>query len=248
MDEDLQSLVGLPTKPNAPASYASQEERAEEGGAPKRKILRRGDYVSTQIFQPHFPCAIEDAVPRELFKIAAAGSKYQEAFSNLAMADEYRQGVGISQFAQTVKHAIEAFRQGRMKAIIKEDVYENVKKVTDDIYPALAMLDGGRTGYNHGFSALRAMPGKSRDEVMTAAKKVTEWLSRSRCPFRAYLALSSSAGMSFAAQVEEKVARGYLETVGEEKFVAAAVARLSTAGSTTSGSVRDDAGLTIKNA
>ena len=83
---------------------------------------------------------------------------------------------------------------------------------------------------------------------MDAAKKVTEWLSRPRCPFRAYLALSSSAGMTFAAQVEEKVARGYLETVGEEKFVTAAVARLSTAISTTSGSVRDDVGLTIKNA
>ena len=142
---------------------------------PKRKILRRGDYAATQIFQPHFPCTIEDAVPKELFRIAAAGSKFQEAFSNVAMPDEYRQGVGISQFAQTLKHAIEAFRQERMKAIIKEDVYEIVKTATDDIYPALVVLDGGRTASKQGFSSLRAMPGKSRDEVITAAAARQLW-------------------------------------------------------------------------
>ena len=109
----------------------------------KRKMLRRADYASTQIYQPHAPSSIEKATLEALWNVVSKGNKYTTYYSYLADCDGARQGVAISQFAQTMKHAITHFREKRVQHILKAEIYEKVKASADEIYPHLEVLDGG---------------------------------------------------------------------------------------------------------
>ena len=221
----------------------------EESSA-KRLCLRRADYVGTQIFQPHGPSPIEKAPLGDLWDVVRRGNKYTEFYSYLAHADPVRQGVAISQCAQTLKHAIRHFREGRVQLILQPSIYQKVQKVADELWPHLEVLDGG---YNQkrlagGFAKLsRPITTKSEEEVDKACCAVYAWLTKATCPFRAYLQIMSGAGVVYAAQCEEKVLRAYVvcAQVGEPKFADAAKARLCTdAGASFEHALQDDLALT----
>ena len=61
-------------------SMDSQDSANSQGGSPapivKKRKLRRGDYHSTQMFQPHGACAIEKASLAGLWSVVSKGSKW----------------------------------------------------------------------------------------------------------------------------------------------------------------------------
>ena len=223
---------------------------AGESPAKKRKMLRRADYASSQMFNPHNPSAIEIAPLESLWQVVSKGSKWTEFYSYLADDDAVRQGVAISQFAQTILHAMRQFREDRVRIILKDEIYKKVKAVVDELYPHFEVLDGGqRGGIGGGFGKLsKTVIAKDEGQVDSAAKAIYEWLQKPSDPFRAYLQIMSGAGMSFAAQCEEKIMRSYIKhkpaTVG--LFALSAKKRLCSDEGTRAGQVqeRDDMALT----
>ena len=233
-------------------SQRSGDAVVSHGGEPsaKRLCLRRADYVGSQIFQPHGPSPIEKAPLSDLWDVVRQGNKYTEFYSYLAHSDPVRQGVAISQCAQTLKHAIRHFRESRVKTILQESIYEKVKQVVDDLWPHLEVLDGG---YNQkarvgGFAKLsRPISTKSEDAVDRACAKVHAWLSQPQDAFRAYLQIMSGAGVVYAAQCEEKVLRAYVVSnkIDQTAFAEAAKSRLCTdAGAALEQASQDDLALT----
>ena len=243
--DDASLLGGLPIETQA----ASQSSKAADSISPsKRKALRRGDYHQIQMLQPHAPCAIEKASLAGLLEVVSKGNKWLEYYSYLADDDPCRRGVALSMFAQCMKHAMDYFRQERVKKVLDKTIYEKVKKVVDDIYPSLQVPDGGGRRYSRGFQAL-GYDDASKDgkEVEGAAKKVYEWLKSDQDPFRAYLAIFSGGGIVYAAQCEEKVMRAYIVGKGASDacFCEDAKKRLCTEeGRKTGKKAHDDHGLT----
>ena len=240
--------AGLSGNLSQPVDTAGLPQNVESSA--KRLCLRRADYVGTQIFQPHGPSPIEKAPLADLWDVVRRGNKYTEFYSYLAHSDHVRQGVAISQCAQTLKHAIRHFREGRVQLILQQSIYEKVKKVTDELWPHLEVLDGG---YNQkrtagGFAKLsRPISTKSEEDVDKACRAVHAWLSQSMCPFRAYLQIMSGSGVVYAAQCEEKVLRAYVvcDKVAETVFADAAKSRLCTdAGAALEQASQDDLALT----
>ena len=90
---------------------------SEGASAAKRLFLRRADYVGSQIFQPHGPSPIEKAELGDLWDVVRQGNKWTEFYSYLAHPESARQGVAISQCAQTLKHAISHFKESRLLSI-----------------------------------------------------------------------------------------------------------------------------------
>ena len=224
--DDAGLLVGLTPSSQQGAMVAAQP-------AAKRLCLRRADYASSQIFQPHAPCAIEKAGLKELWEVVRTGNPYTEFYSYLAHPESIRQGVAISQCAQTLKYAISHFRESRVQHILKESVYAKVKLVADGLYPHLETLDGG---YNLkskavGFARLgRTITTKSEAQVEAACVVLHEWLTKPDDALRAYLTIMSGAGIVYAAQCEEKVLRAFVTCGGlsQAKLSAAAKLRLCT--------------------
>ena len=216
----------------------------------KRKVLRRGDYAATQIFQPHGPCAIEKASLQGLWNVISKGNKYLEFYDYIAESSAVRRGVAISQFAQCMKHAMNNFREDRVKIVLRPEIYHRVKEVVDDIYPKLEVLDGGNLYKpNGGFNSLDYSGAAAKDEqqVEQASKYIYAWLNKKDDAFRAYLSILSGSGALFAAQVEEKILRSYVVvgSNGEESFVDAAKKRLCTEQGYRAGQeARDDLALT----
>ena len=206
---------------------------AGESVSAKRQCLRRADYVGSQIFQPHGPSPIEKAELGDLWDVVRQGNKWTEFYSYLAHPESARQGVAISQCAQTLKHAISHFKESRVHLILKDSVYTKVQESIDSISPHLEVLDGGYNyqGRGGGFARLgRTITVKSDEDVAKSSKALYEWLSKPQDAFRAYLQIMSGAGVVYAAQCEEKVLRAYV-VVGKASvadFTSAAKARLCT--------------------
>ena len=192
------------------ASMRSEDGEGKNRGA-KRKALRRADYASTQLYQPHTPSPIERATLEGLWDVVKKGNEYTEYHTYLADPDPLRQGVAISQFAQSMKHAILHFREERVACVLKADVYKKVKEVADEIYPHVVFLDGGYHCTTGGIASLRrTIDVKSERDVEKSAEVIYDWLKRKQCPLRAYLQIMSGSGIVYAGQCEEKVARAYL--------------------------------------
>ena len=192
---------------------------------------------------------IEKASLEGLCSVVSKGSKYLEYHSYLADKDPMRIGVGISQNAQCLKHAMEHFREQRMEQVLRPEIYSKVKAVVDEIYPKLELLDGGSQYSGGGFKSLGYTSRGSRDEraIEEAARGVYAWLGKESDAFRAYLQILSGGGIVFAAQVEEKMIRSYRAVGGldENLFVQAASKRLCTEQGRRAGqSARDDLALT----
>ena len=118
----LNDVLGVPRE--------SEKAIVEAGKEPavKRQCLRKADYLGSQIFMPHGPSSIEKAQLPMLWQVVEKGNKWTQYHSYLANPDKVRQGVAISQFAQTLKHSIRHFREGRMKLIMKPEFYEKIEK------------------------------------------------------------------------------------------------------------------------
>ena len=231
---DDQGLFGAPwSQTDSQASYETPDKRRQgssERSAEKRRCLRRGDYAAVMMIKPHAPSSIEAASAEELWGVVSAGSDYTPYHCYAADKDPSKRGIAISQFAQCLKYAIKHFREDRVKAILDPGVYEKVKNVVDGLYVHLEVLDGG-AGYGSakpaGFSSLgRAMPVKQKESVHESAKAVYAWLGQASCPFRAYLTIMSGSMIVAAAQVEEKLFRGFRAIASVDEFVAAAECRL----------------------
>ena len=108
-----------------------------------------------------------------------------EYFSYLAYDDPCRRGIAISMFAQCMKHAMNHFRESRVKKLMKEDVYAKVNEVVDQIYPHLEVLDGGPLRYGKGFKGLAydSVDGKLDTAVEEAGRAVYAWLTKEQDPF-----------------------------------------------------------------
>ena len=215
----------------------------------KKRTLRRGDYHQPQMFQPHGPCAIEKASLAGLWSVVSKGSKWVEYYSYLAALDPCQRGVSISLFAQSLKYAMDHFREQRVQHVMKPELYAAVKAVVDEIYPKLEVLDGGSKFQGAGFRGLAYddRTRKAEDDVKRAAKDVYAWLQSPNDPFRAYLQIFSGSGVVYSAQCEEKVMRAYIGSIGgrEDTFVDASVKRLCTEeGQRTGARSADDSALT----
>ena len=206
---------------------STSEQAPEEPASKRRNYVARGDYASTQIFEPFKPCGIEEMNPASMFTMAEKGSRYVTHHSHFADVDPYRQGIAISQFAQLMKHVCDRFRSDRIKHMLRPELYARIKVVVDELYPHFEILDGGQLRrVVRGSSQLRASSLKPINDVEVAVKNVVQWLSKDKDPLRGFMAAFSCEGVTYAGQVEEKLARGYLLKVGSPAFLTAARMRL----------------------
>ena len=194
----------------------------------KRRVMRRGDYAQSQLMNPHRPSNVEQIDLDRLWAVVTKGNEWVQAHSYLCDEKPERVGVAISQFAQTLKHAIQHFREGRVQACFSEPMIAKVKAVVDPLYEHLEVLDGGALR-TRGFAALsQGPPNRSIDEIKTSAAYVYNWLKQERCDFRSYLARLGAGSIIDQSQCEEKVMRAYLSTnITLDTFQGAACARLS---------------------
>ena len=215
--------LDLPTLSQASGS----DQPVREPPTKRRNFLRRGDHLSTTIFEPYRPCGLEELSANSLYDQALKGTRWVCHHSNLADSDPYRQGVSISLFAQLMKHVCDKFRSERIKAMLVPALYERIKIVVDELYPHFEILDGGQLRrVVRGSSQLRASSLKPINDVEVAVKHVVQWLSKDKDPLRGFMAAFSCEGVTYAGQVEEKLARGYLLKVGSPAFLTAAKMRL----------------------
>ena len=105
-------------RPVAPEHASQASCQATEW--PRRASLR----------QPHGPNPIEKATLEGLWGVVTHGSKYVEYYSYLADTDPMRQRVALSQFAQCLKHAMDHFRESHVKAVMKDEAYAKVEKLS----------------------------------------------------------------------------------------------------------------------
>ena len=218
---------------------STSEQAPEEPASKRRNYVARGDYASTQIFEPFKPCGIEEMNPASMFTMAEKGSRRVTHHSHFADADPYRQGIAISLFAQLMKHVCDRFRSDRIKHILRAELYAKIKIVVDELYPHFDVLDGGPLRrVVRGSKQLRASSLKPINAVELAVKEVVQWLSKDKDPLQGFMAAFSLEGVSYAVHVEEKLVRGYLAKVGYSSFLAAAKMRLCQDASII---IRDDA-------
>ena len=75
---------------------SSQAVTPVEERPAKLRALRRADYTSSQILQPHAPSSIEKATLQGLWDVVSAGNKWTMYYSYLADSEPLRQGVALS--------------------------------------------------------------------------------------------------------------------------------------------------------
>ena len=190
----------------------------------------------------------------QLWKGLAAGNKKDQFHTALAASqddDAWRVGSGLSLTAQSLLAAIDELRDDEMKALIKDEPYKRVIAEADALVPYLRVLDMGKRGQSESndtgsfrqlkkrrvqSAAAAAVPVVDRSDaaVANAAKQFHQWLSKEVSPLRHLLNLLAEKGTFYGAHVNERVPRACIlhKPASEADFIAAALARSKTTGST----------------
>ena len=238
----MSDFGGLLAEPGASQGSSSRESLSSAASTTKRQKLRHYDLLPCQLLNPMGISGIESADLGKLWKFMGNGNKGAMYFSELCDADEGRHRVAISRLAEVLGAIIERINEPMFKAIVKEDVYDTVKKEGEALAPHLSVLN--RKGESRSDSSLKyAAVGKPIDADPVAqdaaAKKLYEFLVAPQSALRAFIAIVSAGGLTFAAQCHEKGARAYVKSgVDEATFKR----RVTMGGDVAGGAGTDDFG------
>ena len=230
----------------AAASAAQGTKRkANHGDQEKRTMLRPWDTTAAQLLNPYGRSDVVSMSLSDIWKAVSEGSTKARFHSELAATEEtggnYRVGVGLSRFAETLLVGIGGLADKNIVQLLKEEPLRRAMLEAEALAPSLKILAAGKgrqTGVESsgiGFGKLRKEKAKLKDtpkhtaeEIDAAAKAVYAWLTKPQSPLRAVLSIQSSGGSFYAANIADKVARAWVsqKPASEEDVCAAARARV----------------------
>ena len=239
--------AGLFEEPGAAPVQADRGVKRSGDGDPKerRQKLKAYDSVAHQQLNP-FGFGLGKVMSVEdCWKAAAEGNHRCMFHTNLAAGintgGPFRVGIGLSQISESLLAAIEHLKNDNaIKQVIVEKHLKAALDEAKDLEQDLQIWNAGKgsqktdataLGFNRFRAAAAAQSGSGRnfsdDDVRKAARKFHEWLSKEKTPLRALLAIMGAHGVFYAAQVNEKVARGWVhhKPASVEAAQEAAIAR-----------------------
>lgn len=214
-------------KTGAPSGGAKRPYGSEAGSDKQKRVkLKAYDAVAAQLLNPYGPSMEKNMSLKELWHAVTEGNNAATFHSELAATEltggVYRVGVGISRVAESLIAAIHALEEPMLKRLLRDAPLAAALNEGKQLEKSLVILNAGkgseRTGEElAGFGKFRAAaaqpeapPQQSETAVKRAAAELHAWLSLEKSPLRAVLALMSGHGVFYAAQVNEKVARGWI--------------------------------------
>ena len=178
---------------------------------------------------------------KTMWTMLKTGNKAVKHHSNLAAEDPFRQGVGISQLADTLLAAFAKIKSEKVKQVIREDIYAKAMKEIDTLTPHPKVLNAGPRKFTRrvGVASLRSSASSSSaeppappvppEDAARSARGIHAWLMLPTTPARGLLSLIGAGGVFYAAQVQDRAARAYVEHGGitVDDFIAAVQLRLA---------------------
>lgn len=208
------------------ASAAGSKRAGEEDSAARRVKLKHYDAAAAQLLNPYGPSIDQNRSVEDLWRAVAEGSKAAVFHSELAATQEsggdYRVGVGLSRVAQSLSAAISALQEPMMAKVLQDSRLKAALAEAKLLEKPLAVLNAGKGSEKiaedvKGFGKFRAVAGQpqqtpqhSEAAVRQAAGDLHTWLSKEKSALRGMLAILSANGTFYAAQINEKVARGWI--------------------------------------
>lgn len=244
-----------------PTEGGRRRSADDAGGAErvKRTKLKAYDAAAAQMLNPYGPSIAKNMSLRDVWRAVAEGSMVASFHSELAATEStggvYRVGVGISRIAESLLAAIHALEDPALKRLLQDRPLTVALGEGKGLEKALVILNAGKGSESTdtegaGFGKFRSavgqatsQPNHSEEAVRKAAADLYAWLTLDKSPLRAMLALLSCHGVFYAAQVNEKVARGWVHHKPAElrDVEAAALARRARGGGSSGGaSVAED--------
>ena len=192
----------------------------------KRRKLRHYDLLPAQLLNPMGESGIGNVDLARLWSLMNSGNKAAEFFSELCDEDAARHRVAISRLADVLRAAIENIYSEAATKVIQSKLLGEAKKELDVIKPALEHLIikdyvGSESKSIRTIAYKKTAAAKrTKEDIEEAAKKLFQWLNKSRSASRSLIAFLSSGGLHYVTQVHEKGCRAYINKgVTEEEFI-----------------------------
>ena len=234
MSSDAAGLFAAPSSPTATQAGSV----APQG---RREKLYWYDSVASQMLNPYGESAFTEQSTEVVWRAAAQGSKRVAFHTELAAADPWRQGVGISRSAEALLAAIRTLETDNVKKLLKEEHLTAALEEAAGLKPMLERLNQGKGSQGEAKQPTMSQLKKRRVEpesdrapvskadMEAAAQAVHKWFQKERSPLRAILAILAGNGTFFAGHVADKTCRAAIQhkPLNEAAWAAAAVARSS---------------------
>ena len=229
--DDAAGLFGF----DDPAETIGDKGKGKGKGKPvaptlRRVMLKNWDSVASQVLNPYGVSHIEKLSLKRIWDAAAKGNKACHFHTELAAGADtggpFRVGIGWSRMAETILAGIAKLREPHMAGLIKDVHYKKAIDEANLLEPHLKILHAGKEGTGNdnagpdaGFAATRkrARTSASTEPIYTqaqcnaAAEAVRARLSEPKTALRSMLHLLSGGGSFYAANVQEKLARSYIQ-------------------------------------
>jgi len=228
---------------DAPVVHAGVKRASEANAGERRTKLKMWDSTCSQMLNPYGSSISKYYDVQKLWDTVSKGSKVAVYHSELAAGNDadgiYRQGVGLSRFAESMLASIDALKEPNISKLLKDAPLQAALADAAAIEPSLRILNQGKGSQSSsdavGFQHMRAAAaraaaghtGHTDKEVSDAASTIHDWLSKETTPLRAILAIMGSHGAFWTGHVNEKVARGWVvvKKTSKEQTRACALAR-----------------------
>ena len=220
--------------------------RAPSGAAKElNPILAAWQVPSVKLLRPGKRSRI-DAVNsyEELWAWMKESEKGQLYHSEFCSEDPIIRGVALSRFCESYQHLCEyvVSTECQWGALLKETVFDAVKKEAADLLPHLRGLNGSGMpsraigGKKQRLGEKDATIWRDRDETTEHAKAILSWLATSgKSKLRAAIKVMSVAGLTYNCMVDHQTTMAYCRCGnGKDQLVDDAVARLCQGSGTSS--------------
>ena len=252
--------AGADAAANAAAGVAPGAKRKmNQNEQEKRTMLRPWDTAAAQLLNPYGCSDVLAMSLPEIWRAVSEGSAKARFHSELAATEgtggNYRVGVGLSRFAETLLVAIKQLGENNIGLLLKEEPLRKAMAEADELAPSLKILavgkgrQAGTDSSGIGFGKLRKekaklkdAPGHTPQDVEAATRAVHAWLMKPESPLRGVLSILSSGGAFYSGNVADKVARAWVaqKPAPVEDAVAAALARACGGGPVIQAGIDDD--------
>ena len=200
---------------------------SSEAPTERRTKLRSYDATAAQLLNPYGASCAQHMSIKEIWTAVAEGSYKAMFHSELAATETtggaYRVGVGLSRVAESLLCAITQLQSEVYQKVLLPDLLKAALSEGKNLEPHLKVLNAGKGGKAEettalGFNKARAAhsrekmaPQHSQEQVKQAAVFVHKWLLVKKSPLRSLISVLSGHGAFYAAQMNDKVARGWVE-------------------------------------
>ena len=207
------------------ADSGDRKAKRSSGAAasrPRVTQLKPWNSMASKMLNPWGPSQIKDYGSKKFYDVAAAGDKMAEYHCEICSDDPVRRGIGISRMAQTMLGIVDYVLQPNLDRLIHKDVLEIIQQEATELRPHLLKLNMGPQ-----------MEKTKHDDanLKIAAKALHDWFKKpaetKKMSLRTFIALQSHDGQFFAAQVQDKLFRGWINhnNVAVDTFQNAVIAK-----------------------